>query len=195
MSKNTKGNPLTRRDFVTRTLAATAGFTIVPSFAVSGLGHMAPSDKLNIAGIGIGGMGFDNLKSMQTENIVGLCDVDWKYAERVFNHYPNAKKYKDFRKMYDEMGKSIDAIVVATADHTHGGLDRLHCCRRGAGRTGLLVAAGAVVLQRTLAQGRASLAARRRVSAGPKPRQAGQARIGRRTWRSPHPPGLQRRPP
>ncbi len=119
MSKSTKGNPLSRREFVTRTMAATAGFTIVPSFAVSGLGHMAPSDKLNIAGIGIGGMGFDNLKKMETENIVGLCDVDWKYADRVFKHYPNAKKYKDFRKMYEEMGKSIDAIVVATADHTH----------------------------------------------------------------------------
>jgi hypothetical protein len=101
------------------TLAATAGFTIIPSCAVSGLGHKAPSDKLNIAGIGVGGMGFRNLKEMETENIVGLCDVDFKYSQRVFEHYPNAKTYKDFRKMYDEMGKSIDAVVVATADHTH----------------------------------------------------------------------------
>jgi hypothetical protein len=56
---------------------------------------------------------------METENIVGLCDVDFKYSDRVFKHYPKAKTYKDFRKMYDEMGDSIDAVVVATADHTH----------------------------------------------------------------------------
>lgn len=119
MSKIKKGSTLSRRAFVSKTLVATAGFTIVPSFAVSGLGYKAPSDKLNIAAIGIGGMGFSNLKQMETENIVGLCDVDWKYSDRVFKHYPKAKKYKDFRKMYDEMDKSIDAVVVATADHTH----------------------------------------------------------------------------
>ena len=119
MSKTKKENSISRRDFVNKTLAATAAFTIVPSFAVSGLGHKAPSDKLNIAAVGIGGMGFSNLKQMETENIVGLCDVDWKYSDRVFKHYPKAKKYKDFRKMYDELGKSIDAVVVATADHTH----------------------------------------------------------------------------
>ena len=117
MSKNK--NSYSRRKFVGTTLAATAGFTIIPSCAVSGLGHKAPSDKLNIAGIGVGGMGFRNLKEMETENIVGLCDVDWKYSDRVFKHYSNAKKYKDFRKMYEEMGDSIDAVVVATADHTH----------------------------------------------------------------------------
>lgn len=119
MSKHKNKYTLSRRDFVNKTLVASAGFTIVPSFAVSGLGHKAPSDKLNIAGIGIGGMGFSNLKQMQTENIVGLCDVDWKYADRVFKHFPKAKKYKDFRVMYDEMDKSIDAVIVATADHTH----------------------------------------------------------------------------
>ncbi len=119
MSKIKKKNTLSRRDFVNKTMAATAGFTIVPSFAVSGLGYKAPSDKLNIAGIGVGGMGFGNLKRMETENIVGLCDVDWKYSDRAFKHFPNAKKFKDFRKMYDEMGKSIDAVIIATADHTH----------------------------------------------------------------------------
>ncbi len=117
MSKNKKS--YSRRKFVGTTLAATAGFTIIPSCAVSGLGHKAPSDKLNIAGIGVGGMGFRNLKEMETENIVGLCDVDWKYSDRVFKHYSGVKKYKDFRKMYEEMGDSIDAVVVATADHTH----------------------------------------------------------------------------
>ncbi|EAR01047.1 Gfo/Idh/MocA family oxidoreductase [Maribacter sp. HTCC2170] len=119
MSKTKKENTLTRRDFVGRTLAASAAFTIVPSYAVSGLGHVAPSDKLNIAGIGVGGMGLANLKNLESQNIVGLCDVDWKYAKGAFERYPNAKKYWDWRKMFDEMGDEIDGIVVATADHSH----------------------------------------------------------------------------
>ena len=119
MSKTKKQNTLTRRDFVGRTLAASAAFTIVPSYAVSGLGHVAPSDKLNIAGIGVGGMGLANLKNLESQNIVALCDVDWKYAKGAFDRYPNAKKYWDWRKMFDEMGDEIDGIVVATADHTH----------------------------------------------------------------------------
>src|SRR5699024_3504558 len=84
-----------------------------------GLGHTAPSDKLNIAGVGIGGKGNQNIWNMRSENIVALCDVDWKYAKKVFENYPEAKRYKDFRRMYDEMGDSIDAVVVATPDHTH----------------------------------------------------------------------------
>ena len=102
--------------------AATAAFTIVPSTIFGKkFGHIAPSDKLNIAGIGVGGMGFANLKKMATENIVGLADVDWGYTSKngVFKAFPNAKKYYDYRKMYDEIGKSIDAVVIATADHTH----------------------------------------------------------------------------
>lgn len=100
-------------------MAATAAFSIVPSFAVSGLGHVAPSDKLNIAGIGVGGMGLANLKNLASQNIVALCDVDWKYASGAAATFPNAKKYWDWRKMFDEMGKDIDAVVIATADHTH----------------------------------------------------------------------------
>jgi predicted dehydrogenase len=64
-------------------------------------------------------MGFSNLKAVQSQNIVGLCDVDWKYSEPVFQFFPKAKRYYDFRKMYDEIGKEIDAVIVATADHTH----------------------------------------------------------------------------
>ena len=119
MDKEKEKNSISRRSFVGKTAAATAAFTVLPSSVVSGLGRKAPSDKLNIAGIGIGGMGFGNLKNITGENIVALCDVDWKYSQRAFEHYPDAKKYKDFRKMYDEMGKSIDAVVIATADHTH----------------------------------------------------------------------------
>jgi predicted dehydrogenase len=119
MNRERKKSKMSRRTFIGNTAKAAAVFTIVPSHVVSGLGHKAPSDKLNIAGIGVGGMGRSNLRAMESENIVALCDVDWKYAEKCFETFPNAKRYKDWRVMYDEMKDSIDAVVVATADHTH----------------------------------------------------------------------------
>ncbi len=115
-----KSKRITRRNFIGTTGAVTAGLTILPSSVVSGLGHRSPADKLNIAVVGIGGMGNSNLRAVApTENIVALCDVDWGYSKKVFEANPNAKPYWDWRKMYDEMGKSIDAVIVATADHTH----------------------------------------------------------------------------
>ena len=117
---NEEVKKISRRSFVGTTGAAIAGLTILPSGVVSGLGHRSPSDKLNIAGIGIGGVGATNIRNVAaTENIVALCDVDWGYSKHIFDAYPAAKKYWDFRKMYDEMGSSIDAVVIATADHTH----------------------------------------------------------------------------
>lgn len=114
---------MTRRSFIGTTGALAAGLTIVPGSVVSGLGHRAPSDKLNIAVVGIGGMGNSNLRAVApTENIVALCDVDWAYSKKVFDAYPNARKYWDWRKMYDEMGNSIDAVIVATSDHTHAAI-------------------------------------------------------------------------
>ena len=109
----------TRRTFVKQSLVAGAGFYIVPSTVVSGLGHKAPSDKMNIVGVGVGGKGRNNLGAMNTENIIGLCDIDWNYSAPCFNDFPKAKKYFDWRKMFDELGSSIDGVVVATADHTH----------------------------------------------------------------------------
>ena len=95
-----ESNTISRRSFVGTTGAAIAGLTILPSNVVSGLGYRAPSDKLNIAGIGIGGVGATNIRNVAaSENIVALCDVDWGYSKRVFEAYPAAKKYWDFRKM------------------------------------------------------------------------------------------------
>ena len=112
---------ISRRSFIQRGTAAAAAFTIAPSTILGkSHGYVAPTDKLNIAAVGIGGMGNANIKAVEkTENLVALCDVDWRYAKPVFDRFPNAKKYWDYRKMYDEMGKSIDAVIVATADHTH----------------------------------------------------------------------------
>ncbi|MDR1683687.1 MAG: Gfo/Idh/MocA family oxidoreductase [Candidatus Symbiothrix sp.] len=116
-----------RRQFLKTGASAALGLivapTIVPNFVMgksAGGSHIAPSDKLNIAAIGVGGMGHSDLNAVKaTENIVALCDVDWAYAKACFDEYPNAKKYWDWRKMFDEMNKDIDAVIIATADHTH----------------------------------------------------------------------------
>lgn len=121
---------ISRRSFIATTAAATAGLTIVPSKVVAGLGHKAPSDTLNIAGIGVGGMGRTNLRNVNTENIVALCDVDWDYAQKCFNDYPNAKKYYDYRKMFDEMANDIDAVIIAGPDHTHA-IQAVHAMKLG----------------------------------------------------------------
>ena len=97
------------------------GLMVVPSSVLGkAFGHVAPSDKLNIAVVGIGGMGHANINAVkETENIVALCDVNWNYAKGVFDEFPKAKRYWDYRKMFDEMGPEIDAVIVATPDHTH----------------------------------------------------------------------------
>ena len=108
-----------RRDFLKKAAVAAAGLTIVPSKTIAGLGHKAPSDTMNIVGIGIGGQGPPTLVGMKTENIIGLCDIDWKYAKNCFEEFPDAKRYWDWRKMFDELGDQIDGVMVATPDHTH----------------------------------------------------------------------------
>lgn len=104
-----------RRKFVKRTTAGALGFYIMPHGLIGG---SAPSNKLNIAGIGIGGMGAANLKQCMTENIVALCDVDHDYAAKTFAQYPQAKVYTDYRELFAKE-KDIDAVVIATPDHTH----------------------------------------------------------------------------
>ena len=108
-----------RREFLKKSSVAFLGVSILPSHVIAGLGHTAPSDKLNVAGIGVGGMGRWNLKNIKDQNIVALCDVDWKYANRCFVEYPDAKTFKDYRVMLDSMEKEIDAVLIATPDHTH----------------------------------------------------------------------------
>lgn len=114
----TNDRKTSRRQFLQRATKAAAAFTIVPRH-VLGAGAAPPSGKLNIACIGITGRGGSNLKGVRGENIVALCDVDMRRAANVFENYPKAKKYRDFRKMLDELDDSIDAVVVSTPDHTH----------------------------------------------------------------------------
>jgi predicted dehydrogenase len=79
----------------------------------------SPNEKLNIAGIGVGGQGGWDIGQCASQNIVALCDVDDRRAAGSFDRFPKAKRYRDFRKMLDEMGNQIDAVVVGTPDHSH----------------------------------------------------------------------------
>ncbi len=110
--------PATRREFLKYSAAAMATVSIVPGRVLGLDGQPPPSARLNIAGVGVGGMGRSNLKQCAGENIVALCDVDHDYAAKTFQEYPDAKVYRDFREMLDQQ-KDIDAVVVATPDHTH----------------------------------------------------------------------------
>ncbi len=109
-------NQKTRRSFITTSALAASAFTVVPRHVLGGAD--APNRKLNIAGIGVGGMGGANLKRCASENIVALCDVDTAYADKTFKAFPAAKVYGDYRVMLEKQ-KDIDAVVVATPDHSH----------------------------------------------------------------------------
>jgi len=113
---NQKNKTISRREFMGGAAAATMAFTFVPGHVMA----QPPSEKLNVAAIGSGGMGSGNTRACAAAgaNIVALCDVDWDRAKDTFKRYPKAKPYKDFRKMLDNE-KSIEAVIVATPDHFH----------------------------------------------------------------------------
>ena len=104
---------ISRRRFLGTGLAAAAAPLLLPR-SVRGA-----NEKLNIAGIGVGGKGEVDTGFCSGENLVALCDVDESRAANTLKKFPNAKIYKDFRRMLEEMGKGIDAVTVSTPDHTH----------------------------------------------------------------------------
>ena len=110
---------VSRRDFLGASTAAAGAFTIVPRHVLGGRGFIAPSDTLNIACIGVGGMGRNDVDGVSSENIYALCDVDWKAAEEAFRKYPKAKRFTDYREMLDREAGNIDAVTVSTPDHSH----------------------------------------------------------------------------
>src|ERR1051326_6311377 len=110
--------PLTRRHFIATAAASAAAFTILPSGVLGRPGTPGANAKLNLAGIGIGGQGASDLRELESENIVALCDVDKNHGARIFKKYSDAKQFTDYRKMLDEM-KEIDGVVIATPDHHH----------------------------------------------------------------------------
>jgi predicted dehydrogenase len=116
-SRNYAG-AISRRNFLA------AGLTIpliVPRHVLGGAGNPAPSDKLSIAVVGVGGMGRNYIEGCRGEQIVALCDLDHTRDNtiEVFKKYPDARKYHDYREMFDKEAKNFDALIVATPDHTH----------------------------------------------------------------------------
>jgi predicted dehydrogenase len=110
--------PMNRRSFLGSAALAGAAATILPRRAL-GMGRRAPSDTLNIACIGVGGMGEQDVRGVRGENVYALCDVDDRQAANSFRRFPEAKRYKDFREMLEKDGANIDAVTVSTPDHTH----------------------------------------------------------------------------
>jgi predicted dehydrogenase len=108
----------TRRQFLQTTTLAASAVSIAPGSVLGRPGSKSSNDKLNIAGVGVGGMGASNLKQCSAENIIALCDVDQDYAAKTFKEYPAARVYRDYREML-EKEKELDAVIVATPDHTH----------------------------------------------------------------------------
>ena len=110
-----KNNQVSRRYFLMGTAAAMGGAAFA---AAPARRSVSPNEKLNIAGIGIGGRGAGDIGEVSGENIVALCDVDDAYAARVYDTYPKAQRYRDYRVMLEKQ-KDIDAVVIGTPDHLH----------------------------------------------------------------------------
>lgn len=109
---------VSRRIFLMGSAAVIGGCATGQRAAKRSFRYRSPNEKLNIAGIGVGGKGRSDMVGCAGENIVALCDVDWNRAAESFERFPKARRYKDFRKMLEKQ-KDIDAVVVTTPDHTH----------------------------------------------------------------------------
>ena len=115
----------TRRAFLRGTGGAFAAFTVVSRHV------FGAADRLGVAFIGVGGRGGAQLGGLSRGNdVVALCDVDARRAGDAFGRFPAAKKYSDFRRMFDALEKSIDVVAVSTPDHTHA-VAAMAALRRG----------------------------------------------------------------
>jgi len=112
---------VSRRAFLKTSAAATFAFNLVPRHVLGGEGHTPPSEKITLAGIGIGGIGHSQLKACDKAGfqIVALCDVDDLHAKKTYDVFPQARRYRDFRELLSAEGSRIDAVYCGTPDHTH----------------------------------------------------------------------------
>ena len=106
---------MNRRQFIKSAAATGAGLLIVPRGALGG--PDAPSNKLNVALLGVWGRSRAHQDEISRENVVALCDVDEKYLAGAARRFPNGKTYVDWRKCLDQ--KDLDAVICCTTDHTH----------------------------------------------------------------------------
>ncbi|MHC4120383.1 MAG: Gfo/Idh/MocA family protein [Planctomycetota bacterium] len=117
-----KSGGFSRRDFIRTAGPVLAGMTIVPRHVLGGAGRIPPSETIQIAGIGIGGVGSGQITSISEQpgtRIALLCDVDDVYAKRTYDRFPKAKVYRDYREMLNAEDDKIDAVYCGTPDHTH----------------------------------------------------------------------------
>lgn len=120
--KKNKEVDFSRRGFLKNSAIAAAGFMIVPRHVLGGKGFTAPSDRLIVAGVGVGGKGesdINNFAKSGKADIGFLCDVDDRRAANSVKRFPKAKYYKDWREMFDKESKNFDAVSVSTPDHNH----------------------------------------------------------------------------
>ena len=116
--KSVKKTTMTRRQFVAG--AAAAALMIVPRHVLGGKAGPAPSEKLNLGSIGVGGMqGGNDVGSVSSENIYALCDVDQNHLNKTAARFPKAKLYRDFREMLDKEHKNLDGVTVTIPDFMH----------------------------------------------------------------------------
>jgi len=121
-----------RRNFLRSTGTGIALVNLLPGSLLRGADRLSANDKLKVAGIGIGSRGGSDVNEVAGlgHNIVALCDVDEKYAAKEFAKYPDAKRFTDYREMFDRLGKEIDGVVIGTPDHTHA-IIAMEAIRRG----------------------------------------------------------------
>lgn len=122
--KKIKSPGLSRREFVKMTASGAAAFSIIPSYTVSGLGHVPPSDTLYIAAVGCGGEGENDIHHYanapkKNAVVAFLCDVDDRMAAPRIKEFPKAKFYHDWRELFEKESKNFDAVSVAIPDHNH----------------------------------------------------------------------------
>jgi predicted dehydrogenase len=116
-----QGRRISRRQFVSAS-AAMAAMSIVPVRVLAKAGRVPPSETIQIAAVGIGGVGHGQIRGISEQpntQIVALCDVDDAYAKKTYDLFPKAGTYRDFRQMLEAEGDKIDAVYCGTPDHTH----------------------------------------------------------------------------
>jgi len=108
----------TRRRFLQSSLAVGGYFLTAPAFSASRV--FGANEKLRVAGVGVNGKGFSDIEQAgKLMEVVGLCDIDDERLGKRATAFPNAKKFFDFRKMFEDMSKEFDAVVVSCPDHMH----------------------------------------------------------------------------
>lgn len=111
-------HPISRREMLKASAVASAGALLFPNLSFGQSGQSA-NDKINIAFVGVGGRGKNNVQALAGENFVAFCDVDEDRSAEMRAEYPDVPYFKDYRVMFDKMGSKIDAVVISTPDHMH----------------------------------------------------------------------------